>query len=381
MILFIITSLNKQEKDVFQNKINIYELINHKKEKIYAHSLFSHIHIIHPELNTESAVGKFYWAKAYQNYLLINNLGQELLVYDFNGNFIFKTRRGKGPNEIMHLDDFTIDPNSNEIFVLDGVRKQIIGYDFQGNVKNIIKQNLRATSIAYIGRNEFCFHVPYNYYSHNGKHFDYFFISDAKGVTHDSMLINRGISSTPYVTRINFISDNGSVFFHPIDCDTIFTITNSQFVGAYIFDYGKFKLPSKYYKSTKEYQKFASDYLQISQILPTSKYIFINYAYKHSKEFALFDVKMNTFKVSDLKDTEGKNGIMFGTENNFFYLKPRGIYKKNSIIMSGDPADIINYVNNFTNDGKALYNTSIDFLKRIEIEDNPIFFIGELSEI
>lgn len=378
LIIITVIACNGKEKIADDKGIRLTDLVRHEEEKIYAHDVFKSIQIIKPETGNESLIGRFFNVDINSNYLLVNNEGKSLQVYDQNGKFIFKTEHGNGPTEVLNVSDFTVDTCLGEILVLDESKSQVMRYNFEGDFRGHFHIKERAVNMVYAGEKYYCFYVPFNNLKNTQNSYDLYFIADSTGEIFDSLKINRQIKSSPYVTQIPFITDHNRVYFQPLDYDTIYTISNFRFKPIYVLNYGKYKMPDSYYASTTQYQKGKRQFLVVNSILPTSDYLFITYQYHSPQRFAIYNKEKESFSIPELKLTQEKTGIIFGTDKNGIYLWPRTLIDDNHLLMTCSSLDIINYVNNYKSNGTLFYDQLIDSLEDIKENDNPLLFIGEL---
>ncbi|MBT32253.1 MAG: hypothetical protein CMO01_21535 [Thalassobius sp.] len=83
----------------------------------------------------ESLFGDLHSLKVFDQkfYLFDRYKGKSLFVFDFNGNFINKTKLGKGPGELIEPISFFIDEKKDQIVVYDQSLSNLFAYDLDLN--------------------------------------------------------------------------------------------------------------------------------------------------------------------------------------------------------------------------------------------------------
>ena len=177
-------------------------------------------------------------------YYLLNTVGfvnGTLLVFDKKGNFIYKLdKRGGGEGEYVNLQDFTINPATDELLLLT-FPETIFVYDLNGNYKSKIEcrsgdENMSIDSVGNIYSTGFC---------------------TLKNPNRLSLINSQGIHYFAPITEADFVrvnqhtftnefdSHNGEVFYSFPYCDTIFNVTGGHKIPAYYIDYKKQSFPVK----------------------------------------------------------------------------------------------------------------------------------------
>lgn len=177
-------------------------------------------------------------------YYILNTVGfinGTLLVFDKKGNFIYKLdKRGGGEGEYVNLQDFTINPQTDELVLLT-FPKTIYLYDLNGNYKSKLEcrsgdENISIDSIGNIYSTGFCTENNPNRLSLINSQNIHFFapITDT-----DFVRVNH------HTFTNEFDSYKGEVFYSFPYCDTIFNVTGGYKKPIYYINYKDLKFPVK----------------------------------------------------------------------------------------------------------------------------------------
>ena len=370
---------NGNNADKNATEIPFYSLVNQSDINLYAHEIFDKIKIIQLETNEDCNLGAYWTLKPFKDYFIFNNLDQSILVFDSNGQFIFKTEHGNGPSEVVTLTDFSIDALKMNILALDESNNQIKLFNLDGSFKGKYDLKWRTTSIASINDTLLCFHIPFNLRKTYNSSVDYFLLCDTNCNVLDSILVERDLESSPYVSKVNFVTYTNGVLVHPLEYDTIFTVTENGFSPSYTLNYGNYKMPEKYYSTTREYQNHSKNYLQLTDYLITSDLLFLSYRFRKVNMHAIYSFSSNSFVKTKLSSNQTETGIIFGSEKAHLYLWPIAVNDSNQLIAVCSALDVVNYLQNNSNEVSEYYSILIEELKTISENDNPVIFICELS--
>ncbi|GAB6013260.1 6-bladed beta-propeller [Viscerimonas tarda] len=132
ILLLAMFSCSSDRVTMRQNK-NLYviDIDDKKVESIFLSSFFKTVKPIILETKDECLIGSVDVLQVYDGQLFILDVKvNNLFVFDIKGRFVRKIgNRGNGPGEYANVSDFTINPNKNEIYLLDHAKHNIHKYN------------------------------------------------------------------------------------------------------------------------------------------------------------------------------------------------------------------------------------------------------------
>ena len=122
-------------------------------EDIDLSSIAESIHYVPLETTLENYSGNFAKVVKHKDRIIAqgaNEAGQFIAIYDLKGNLLgIINGHGKGPGEFMEINDFLINPFSDQIELLDGRLKQrIYRYDLNGDFIDELDLPIRTSVFA-----------------------------------------------------------------------------------------------------------------------------------------------------------------------------------------------------------------------------------------
>lgn len=171
----------------------------------------------------------------------------DIYIHDYQGKFLrfgndgslknCFSRQGRGPKEYSNSRDFTIDPNSHDIYVLSGNDKKIYSYTNQGKFLNCFSTPNGTFSIMFTKGTILC-HCPYA----TGDTDSYLILADKKGNALKKfpqykykVELN---SRFGYINEIIWFRFNDKLYIKDIHSDTIFLYNNKKFIPQYVLNHG-----------------------------------------------------------------------------------------------------------------------------------------------
>ena len=138
----------------------IQKSIRHAKKNVSVSSLFSNIRFLPLETKRSSLIGEADKIRIMNNkiYLLDRYSATALFIFNVtNGEFEFKIEaKGVGPGEFSQIDDFSIDRNSNHIYILANARN-VYKYDSHGKLIEKYDLGFPAHRFSIVNNNSFVF--------------------------------------------------------------------------------------------------------------------------------------------------------------------------------------------------------------------------------
>lgn len=170
-------------------------------------------------------------------YILDNKAHHVILRFAADGTFLNTIgRRGKGPNEYIHVIDFTVDKKHRTIELLTAPKFSIFNYTPDGQLLLTIKPEIPAQSIAKINE-MYYLNIGYsNYFSKER----IYRVTDAGKVISKYHPIKTKLFT---LSEPNFFQTDSSVIFHESLCNTIYDVTTENIHPLYTFDFRKYNIP------------------------------------------------------------------------------------------------------------------------------------------
>jgi len=388
IILLILIQSYCYCQDIKPDVIDLTSIEKSQEKYVYVHEIFDSLSIVHPSNVKEGLIGRIIIKSyIYKNFLIISSLDY-VQVYDLNGSFIFRTFKGKGPNELRHVSDFTVDYDNDELLVLDAVGKQVVRVKFNGEYIGAFKVKRGSYNLSYLGSNKTCYYVPFNNYQEDGILYDYFYIQDYDGVTYFTKKFKREIDDSPWIMSQYFMPYKNGYTFKPDYSDTVLFINHEGFHNFKIFDYQGTQMPERYMRSIDLRRKHGHEYIGRVTGIFTDTYSFyvmrVRYGYN---EFFVYDeknsqaLKPKSFRGDKRKyngDLNGK-GLILGGSSSKMRVLPIYVNYDGSFLMVCDIEDINNYA--LGQDGSNNYYKSlIKSLKELDpANDNPVIIRGYIK--
>ena len=327
--------------------------------------------------------------------------------FDNNGKYSRKIgKRGQGPNDYLDINQVSI---HEDLIYLMAMRK-ILVYDISGRlVKNI---NLQSNNIpvAY-SESSMCSFIPlrkdafvvsivkYNGYYPTAYLFEtnqstVATVKEYPGSVSDK--VRRLVSGYELGNMYHFKDD---VRLYKASNDTIFTIgQNKEMKEAFIFDLGKYKIPSSYFEwettDRETNNRIRSNYIIVgNNITESLSHLFIKFDFgNHSPEpfestGRVFDGKFTSYEVYGIFDKvtggltlmrqpiKGKLGFKNDIDNGPV-IWPHYISSNNELVTYIYPEDFMEYFEKTENPTPRM----TEIAKNLKIDDNPIVIIAKLKK-
>lgn len=308
------------------------------------------------------------------DHIIIGSDNNTLLFFNKDGAFDHKIcRQGDGPNEYIHISDFSVDGKKNIVSILDTRKKQLLQYDWYGNF-------VGATSLDYwvIGFQPLndSINILYsgNQISTDNKYKLALYDSYSHIISDRFYPISPMKSDYLHMHSANNFSRYGNeVLFCELYNDTIYSVSSSGCVPLYYIDFGDKKVPSSFYENKfdniMEFQnKFSKHdfFYGINSLVNLSTGFMASCFIKRKRHFVYYDKTLQYGVVfKQMTDTMNLGDIVIDAVDHKVDFYSDGGY----ILMHAD---------------NELYMQEKDFALRerwgdVEIEDNPIVRICKLK--
>ena len=296
-------------------------------------------------------------------YILDRMIGKSLFVFDKNGNFLSKAKRGRGPGECLDPWDFIIDPVNQTISLWDQASYQMIKYDLLLNYVDADHyEGISIVNAEYMNDDSLLVFAQVqetaNKNSNNAySNYTIYTNNMTKGntmIATDRTLVNLTLDSPICKT-------NRTIFVAPFD-NNIYSFTNHKPIILYTLDFGKLNITqedirkgiSHVFNSARHRRKITS----IDNLHENEKYLSFSFFYHNKLNFFIHSKETN------------KN---YYSENIFQKrILPRclikGIVNDGDFLAISDPKDVKNFV-------------SSELEPKIGEVDNPIIVIFSIQEM
>ncbi len=285
------------------------------------------------------------------------DIAKSIFKFDLKGKLIYKIGKlGRGPGEFIRPVWFTIDNQSQYLYLLDSsINKMLI---FNAKDGSFIKEinNISFNTISFDvlpGNNGFIFYnvfIP-NYDLQKKSKLPQFIVTNKNGKVKNTFMFynkkyfERTFLKSPY----NFFSHQDSLFFVSQFVDTIYTINSNGIVSSkYRIDYlnNNTRRSKKYMNiiangnsddfAWKNKMRENSNVYRLMELFRTKNYIYLSGSYNKNTFYGLYNlVKMQgiRFNQNELEpDIIGSNFLFRFCDSKYFYalIYPSNILDKNN---------------------------------------------------
>ena len=386
-----------------------------KYQKVYCSDFFSSIELIPLETSSECLV-----SVAGQNrtkfilnddFILINQLGENLYSFDRKGKFLHQIgRKGQGPGEYLVLSGYFVDTDKPSIYI-QNLSRNILEYDFNGKYIRSFPipepDGISISDCSYAGDNLFVGHQTnygkskYNFclFDRNGdtvKCFPnhYFFERVGGGVTFADGALR------PF--RVD-----GQIYLKNYVNDTIFTLEELALQPAYVYGLGKYTLNKEYLLDVKENIRnggqLLKKLLRIDFIIGSPKYFFytvgVSELFPRPKTkpvitihgsisrdgtvFGIYDIESNTNVLLDTNE-HFEGGIINDLNGGLSFFPKYYFAGENVVVDYWDPEEMKEMLTEEFFATKTIkdplaHEKLKEILKNLKEDDNPVMVIAKLK--
>ncbi|MFO8067456.1 MAG: 6-bladed beta-propeller [Bacteroidales bacterium] len=255
------------------------------------------------------------------DYIFISQ-SNSIYKFDIEGKFLMQIgSHGNGPGEYAYIYSIRLNRNTKTIYVLDGMGKKVLKYDYNGKFLGSFKPGELFSAFLSIEPNLFVFHYPDVPIEHDIADYLLFFTDSlgnfqSKFVRKDNILAEQFVGIGQY----NLYNIDNNVYFKDLHNDTILRVTPDTLTAHAVFEFGKYKL-DKNVPTTTEMQKELEKYLLVINVIESPKNIFIKFSNGYGRKYfaGLYNKESGKLKISrdpSIKTTIFKNDLDGGP--NFF---------------------------------------------------------------
>lgn len=364
------------------NVVPIYKCLDLDNEKIFARDYFDKLKVVRLLTDSSSLIQSIFDVQVFDNYIFLNDDAKTLKVFTLDGEFVFSTRRGKGPKELMGLSSFTINTIKKTVLLVDDVSFKIQEFDFYGNHISTFIPPKKATSIAFIENGSYAFYTPARF-NDPGEPYACIFITDTLGNIIDIRKNRRSnaLINGPFVNYESFVPLLKGPGIIPFLSDTLFSTSGGRLNSEYIFDFGNAKLSEKAFHSLKNRRRMTDKAIDIVNIYETSENLFFSYRYGKISYYVVYHKQQRTFLLSQSTRKHWKEeqpgGFIIGNEKeDELYYWPKFNYG-DWLVSVLTPRDVEKVL---ALKSSLIENESIRSALVKNNDDRPVLLFGRLKE-
>ena len=258
----------------------------------------------------------------FQDSLIFISDGSQLLLFNYDGTFLRKIgSKGKGPGEYVNIRNFTTLPKSCQVIIFSSMSQELLYYDFYGNYLKKYPVDFLPTEILTY-RNKLIALNPRGL----RKYSDYYTFTnlDDSGKIDERILFHqnekdletRGKQVGIAALTINHYFNQDTLYYWESIYDTIWRISPAfKETPAYFIDYGPNKLPGKFIlKSYARLYDEMDQYVKLSVMIATKNQFFFKLDNKIDLALILYDLSNGSCSKVRYMDTVSSLPV-FGLNN------------------------------------------------------------------
>lgn len=361
-----------------------------KAEEIKLSSIADDIEYIALETTPESYLSKVRKLTKTNEFLLVlditNNKSNRLIIFGLDGSYISQIHRvGKGPGEYTQIEDFTFDPRSGRIVILDSYQKKLLEFSSAGEFLRETYLDFRPYNICFVLPNYIALSIPLKRVkpATDGKQYNLILLNREMKVVQElaSSIEYKKKDNSSGITVGGLDSFENRLRFKQQLVDTIFTLNQEALkIPFYSFDFGKYKVPLDMYSDKKSANNIAK-YKEYVSFAESNNYLFIRYIYEN--DWCYYLIRKSDSKMQKLPDDTGNMGF----DNDFdgsMPFWPRVSTGNGELINYYNAIDLMEYceknnVRKFKSEFPKQQKKLLKLLDEIDEESNPIIQIVKMK--
>ena len=221
--------------------------------------------------------------------------------FDRNGHFVRQIgSQGEGPREFVQMRGFVLNHTTQEIYILDGVRKRMLRFLPDGSFNGVISIHGDCSNFTF-NNDLFYLNDPYS----EGEDAKTIRIVNMKGKEKAQFIPNQR-ADLPFVLSGNIVTtpDKDVIFYEPLN-DTVYSFSENNMGIKYVFNFGEYTMSpnqkEEYLEALakKRTNRFhQSNYIRgASDIWETKQWMFFNVVKKSITYRGLYNKKNRTVSV------------------------------------------------------------------------------------
>lgn len=296
---------NHLSDDQSNNKPEMIDLEQTFNEKIPAKKLSdiaSSIQYVKLETNDRCMFAHPFIEYVSENAFYIGDTHRHLYKFDKNGNYIREIGKiGKGPGEYLHITDVIVNPENNQIYILDNTQRKIIQYELNGEFQKELKLPLSTGSFSLMNDCFVLWNPPWGFVDMNYCYFLTFIDLNGKIVKHINRTNNNNDFRGGLVTTTDFYMVDKNIYIKDTYCDTVFQINSDYNVTPhFIISQGQLKMTRKMSEDIWLREKYMNDYISQLFFLETKRLMLYSF-FIENYFLLIYDKQLKAF----IHKTEG----------------------------------------------------------------------------
>ena len=230
-----------------------------------------------------------------------NSNSCKIYRFDMQGNFLNSIGSpGQGPQELLALEDFSINEDNNTVYILDNVKQMIYHFDFNGRFIERIVIDPDADRFEYKNG------LFYIYCDHPNEG-EYLFNLIIRNIKGDVLAVY--FPSKQYISTTSakpFTKTNNALLFNPTFDYMVYELNEDSLKNLFLFDFGSYRFTQEEIDDTYMMRKRTIDILlnnerfsDIDDICYVGKWIYFNAVYKFFPYSFLYDTNKNEIDVAE----------------------------------------------------------------------------------
>lgn len=287
--------------------------VNAAKETLASELFDSLSYVVLDDTNEESLIGGIDKLECVDSSFFIMDKKTNM-IHKFNkkGNFLFSIGKiGNGPGEYIGLTDFSVNSEKRELFILDRTGRKILVYDFEGRFLYKMPIEVMASKICAINDGYALYTSGSDYFTDKKEEFGYnlFLYDNSNRLCGKYFPYNPQIDDVIQERNFDYNIGDSILLYHQSVCDTIYLLKSKEGYKKLKIDFGSHSLPFDKItpKNFREYQR-RSDYAFITSTAYVKNYLFINYAFKKRTHCFIYNIKSDmayniSYLLNDMDET------------------------------------------------------------------------------
>lgn len=310
-----------------------------------------------------------------------------LFSFDYTGKFLNKIGRiGRGPGELIRIDDFTILPKDSLIALFSHANRKIYYYTFSNKFVKSINIDFWPTSLSTLNKDFLVFGSAKGRRNET----DYYTLTI---MNKEGGIVNHLISNQieeqvekkeklGLTTMCHFYSYFDTLSYWEFQYDTIYRIYNEwQAVPKYYINSGPKKLPFELLIETKVSTKERDKYVKIWNIFESKRFVFLKVGYEIYLKHIVYDKQSKVSYNIDYTYEKRRYLDFYNDFDGGMTFWPLGNVSENKMFSLFYGSELKKKLSkmdetNFDEKQKALSHLLIN----TNLLDNPIIMIVSLKE-
>lgn len=223
------------------------------------------------------------------HYILVKDRSmKQVLLLSPDGRFIRRiSGNGNGQGEFASLQDATIDESADRIFILDVVNHVILAFSLQNAFMGTIKVENWPRHLAIMGHEKLLVLTPY--VGKDQAQSPHLYQIGYNGQVLHKTYLQEGADHQDFISFAQLYHYKDTLCLYQKEADTIFCIGDDGVLTPRYTLTDKEMIPTGYRHSVELLRQYAPSYFRLHAVFETSRYLFINGAYKAFRRTMVYD--------------------------------------------------------------------------------------------